>query len=154
MDKKELYDFTYEQYAFSERQKYCWLRTIDESSTFVEFLSKIILIQQEEEDRDFSMKLDDLQSENNQLLGDLREAQYTNEDIRKEIDQIKEHNKKLLKEMEERAPNAEILERMRQSEIQCNRRIKLIEEEKEDLQNQLEIADGAHHAYLEAKLHF
>ena len=56
--------------------------------------------------------------------------------------------------MEQRAPNREILERMKQLEESCNRRIEFVEKEKEDLRSQLEVADKAHHAYLEAKLHF
>lgn len=154
MDKQALYNFIHEQYTFEAHQKYDWLTAVDRSSSIEEFLTRILEIEEEHRGRMYDWKMEELENENNNLSGDLSELRYTNEDLCKEAQKLREHNNELIKDMEQRAPNREILERMKQLEESCNRRIEFVEKEKEDLRSQLEVADKAHHAYLEAKLHF
>lgn len=154
MDKQVLYNFIYEQYDFDAQRKYDWLSTVDRSSSIEEFLAEILEVEKTHGQRILDWRIEELESENNNLSGDLSELRYTNEDLCKEAQELRKQKKELLEDIEKSAPSREILRRMEEVERSCNRRIEAIEKEKEDLRIQLEVADKAHHAYLEAKLHF
>lgn len=153
MNKEALYKFVYDQYFDSDR-KYKWLSAIDRSSSLEEFLVQILQIEEQQREAFYEYKMEEFESQNAGLRGDVSELEYTNESLTKENRDLMEHNSRLQKEMKERAPNREILEEAEQIKRNCEYKVSEIKKENASLQVQVEEADRIHRLYLEAKLHF